>query len=251
VVLGVSRHVPGNGPLTARLIFIGEAPGENEERTGQPFVGAAGYRMFTEWMLPLGLNRQSIRVENLAEYRPPGNKIEAFGREYLEECMEHLHRRMAALVDPWLIVPTGNYALYALTGLGRVYWHRKEAAEARPGILDWRGSILQYVDRRNRCIKLIPMLHPAATFFGRSPGPPGETWCRRDLQRIKAELEFRDIKRPEREHYIKPSFLVPQYVEPTLPEVVQHLRTATFVSPQPGLCLSRGHSDPGVLEELV
>lgn len=199
------QQVYGEGPLSAKLIVIGEAPGYNEDREGRPFVGAAGYRL-GEWLSEVGLSRASLRIENVVEYRPNGNEIASFGKVALEAWMEDLHARLALLTDPWIIVPMGNYALYALTGLGQVFWHSKDGKQKRPGITKWRGSILEYQDRRGRTIKVIPTLHPAATFEGREPGPEGECWCRRDWLRIRQELEFREVRRPEREHLIKPTW---------------------------------------------
>lgn len=199
------QQVPGQGPQHAKMILIGEAPGYNEDREGIPFCGASGYRL-NEWLSSVGLGRSTIRIENVVEYRPPGNEIAAFGKVALEAWMEDLHARLALLTNPWLIVPMGNYALYALTGLGNVFWHSKDGKNTRPGIMKWRGSILDYTDRRGRVVKVIPTLHPAATFPGREPGPEGELWCKRDWQRIKAELEFREVRRPEREHLIKPTW---------------------------------------------
>lgn len=199
------QQVPGCGPMGARLVVIGEAPGYNEDREGVPFVGAAGYRQ-GEWWAGVGLSRAAIRIENVVEYRPPGNEIAAFGKVALEAWMEDLHARLAMLTDPWVIVPMGNYALYALTGLGSVFWHSRDGKNTRPGITKWRGSILEYTDRRGRTIKVIPTLHPAATFQGREPGPEGETWCKRDWVRIAQEVQFREVLRPEREHLIKPTW---------------------------------------------
>lgn len=197
------QQVSGEGPLSARVVLIGEAPGYNEDQQGRPFVGASGYRL-GEWLARVGLARHQVRIENVCEFKPPGDVLAAYGRECVQAWMEDLHRRLALLEDPYVLVPMGNYALYALTGFGSIPWHSKDGVHKRPGITKWRGSILSYTDRRGRTIKVIPTLHPAATFAGRSPGLEGELWCLRDFRRIVEEAQFRELRRPDREHFIKP-----------------------------------------------
>lgn len=194
------RHIKGWGDPRSRLIIIGEAPGEQEEEVGQPFVGASGQRL-REWMERVGLSRQDAYIDNVYQYRPPGNKIDTIDRATLEQWMGYLHERITALDDPWLLVPTGNYALYALTGKGKIYWHQRDGKEVRPGILDWRGSLLEYVDGHGRRIKCIPTIHPAATFRQ----PTLERACIVDWERIAAELAFRDLRRPVRHHDVRPT----------------------------------------------
>lgn len=198
------QQVHGEGPLDAKIVIIGEAPGEHEDREGRPFVGASGYRL-SEWLASVGLSRHQVRIENVCEYRPKGNVLAALGKDYILAWMEDLRARINLLHNPYVLVPTGNYALYALTGLGSVSWHSKDGKHNRPGATKWRGSILSHTDHRGREIKVVPTLHPASTFPGRSPGAEGETWCKRDWQRIADEAQFPELRRPEREHYIKPS----------------------------------------------
>lgn len=198
------QQVHGEGPLDAKIVVIGEAPGEHEDRDGRPFVGVSGYRL-SEWLSSVGLCRHHVRIENVCEYRPPGNVLAALGRDYVLSWMEDLRARINLLHNPYVLVPMGNYALYALTGFGAVPWHNKDGKHNRPGIMKWRGSILSHTDARGRVIKVVPTLHPAATLPGRAPGPEGETWCKRDWKRIADESAFTELRRPEREHFIKPT----------------------------------------------
>lgn len=194
------RRVEGWGSKSAKLVIIAEAPGEREDNVGQPLVGPSGFRL-NEWMAHVGLQRSDAYIDNLYQHRPPGNAIKAIDRITLEQWMGYLHERIADLEDPWVIVPTGNYALYALTGKGKVHWHMRDGREPRPGILDWRGSILEYTDLRGRVIKCIPTIHPAATFRQ----PSLERACVVDWERISHELAFRELRRPIRTHHIYPS----------------------------------------------
>lgn len=178
-------EVADDGPRWARLVLIGEAPGEREveARPPRPFLGAAGWRL-REWMDKVGLKREETYITNTFPFRPPGNKLEAVPWEERAPWIERLHDRLATLEDPWLVVPMGNHALKAITG--------------RVEITNWRGSILNYTDRRGRQIKVIPTIHPSATF--KMPGL--ERRCLHDWARIAADLGFREKRLPQRDHRI-------------------------------------------------
>src|SRR5574341_66300 len=180
------RRVGDDGPRTARVVLIGEAPGEQEVKSGRPFVGAAGHRL-REWMGDIGLRREEVYITNTFPYRPPGNKLEAVPREERAVEVAALHDRIAALEDPRLLVPMGNAALEAITGKG--------------SITKYRGSILAYTDRRGRQIKVVPTIHPAATF--RQPGL--ERACRHDWARVAAEAAYPEMWLPVRDHQIAPT----------------------------------------------
>lgn len=189
------RQVHGWGSLAARYILIGEAPSEREEEQGEPFVGASGWRL-KEWWAKAGLRREDFFIDNVCQYRPPHNNIDAFDTEYLKQWMSHLHERVAHLTDPFVLIPTGNYALYALTGKGKVKWHQKDGNALRAGITEWRGSILSYLDQHGRTIKVVPTIHPAATF--RQPDYEGV--CIRDWIKIAKEGTFKELNLPVRTH---------------------------------------------------
>jgi len=186
-----------DGSKSARLVLLGEAPGQHEAASGRPFVGPAGMKL-RDWWGEVGLQRSDFYIDNVYPYRPPNNKLEAVPRADVEAWVEDLHERLAQLDDPWLIVPTGNTALKALTGRGRWPW---ELRNAPPGITAHRGSIYHYEDRKGRSIKVIPTIHPAAVFRQAS----WEGRCVDDWRRISVDANFRDLRLPEREHFIKPS----------------------------------------------
>jgi len=191
------RQVLGWGNPNARYILIGEAPGESEELKGEPFCGASGYRL-NQWWQHANLTREDFYIDNVCQYRPPHNNIDAFDADYLKQWMSHLQQRIANLGDPYVLIPTGNYALYALTGKGKVKWHQTDGKSPRPGITDWRGSILSYTDLHGRTLKVIPTIHPAATF--RQPDLEGV--CIRDWIKIAKEGTFKDLNLPQRTHAI-------------------------------------------------
>lgn len=177
--------VRDDGSPAARIVLIGEAPGATEEATGRPFTGAAGFKL-NEWLTHAGLQRNDLYVTNVYPYRPAGNKIETVHPAELAQWVDQLHQRLAALHDPFVIVPTGNTALKALTG--------------KYGILKHRGSIYAY-EHDGRTTKVIPTIHPAAIF--RTPG--WERRCTADWARVSADALFRELRLPEREHLTRPS----------------------------------------------
>jgi uracil-DNA glycosylase len=139
-------EVHGVGPIPAKVMLIGEAPGVEEERTGLPFVGASGNeldRMLNE----AGLSRAECFVTNVSRLRPPGNDISEWiyrGKKapplgfvqwrgwWVNPAIAvgfKLLIKEIEVVKPEIIVPFGNLALWALTG--------------RYGISDWRGSQLE------------------------------------------------------------------------------------------------------------
>ena len=201
-------RVKGCGPMDATILLVGEAPGVSEALLGQPFVGLSGQRLFgggkeRGWVNEVGLHRGQFRIENVCEYCPPHTIADRWDKDTWLQWMEDLHERIARLDHLTLIIPTGNYALYALTGKGKVHWHTRDGKESRPGILDWRGSLLSYTDRRGRRRKVIPTPHPAATFPGRDPGL--EPVCKRDWKRIAAEAGSAELNIPVRTHIINPT----------------------------------------------
>ena len=201
-------RVKGAGPMDAPILLIGDAPAVPEVLWNGPFVGQGGQRLFgggkeRGWVVEAGLRREQFRLEYVCEYCPPHTIADRWDKDTWLQWMEDLHERIARLDHLVLIVPTGNYALYALTGKGKVHWHTRDGKESRPGILDWRGSLLSYTDRRGRRRKVIPTPHPAATFPGRDPGL--EPVCKRDWKRIAAEAGSVELNIPVRTHIINPT----------------------------------------------
>ena len=156
-------QVSGRGPTDASIVIVGEAPGADEVKAGQPFVGASGKEL--ERMLgESGIDPDSVYYTNVFRTRPPGNKIDEFfassktkakklgyiehrGKYLDEELLEHIEllRRDLRQLQPNVIVPVGNTPLWALTG--------------DTGITKWRGSELW--SSEHMC-KIIPTYHPAA-----------------------------------------------------------------------------------------
>jgi len=99
--------VPGEGNEHAELMFIGEAPGENEDRQGRPFVGAAG-KFLDELLALINLNRQDVYIANIIKCRPPGNR-DPLPDEILV-CKPWLDRQIK-IIDPRIIINLGRFSM--------------------------------------------------------------------------------------------------------------------------------------------
>jgi DNA polymerase len=136
---GRTRVVPGEGPEDAQLMFIGEAPGWNEDQQGRPFVGAAG--QFLEQLLAtIGLKRQQVVIANVIKCRPPGNR-DPLPEEILA-CRPWLQSQIE-IISPRMIITLGRFAMsmfFPGKSIGKIH-----------GIPEQRDGIIYF-----------PMYHPAA-----------------------------------------------------------------------------------------
>lgn len=131
--------VPGEGPLTPDIVICGEAPGAEEDESGQPFVGRAG-KLLNEILVAAGIHRDDVFILNAIKCRPPRNR-RPFPQE-IESCKPFLIQQLTYL-NPKVIIAMGNCALEALTGKGS-------------GVLTRCGVWESY-----NGIKLMPCLHPS------------------------------------------------------------------------------------------
>ncbi len=136
---GRTNAVPGEGSSTARLMFIGEGPGYNEDLQGRPFVGAAG-QFLNELLSSIGLRREEVYITNMVKCRPPDNR-DPFPGE-IAACGGYLDAQIAA-VAPDVIVPLGRHALGKWFPNGSIGSLRAKA-------------------RRFGDVTLFPLYHPAA-----------------------------------------------------------------------------------------
>ena len=136
-----TQVVFGAGDPHAQLMFVGEGPGEQEDLTGEPFVGRAG-RLLTGLIEGIGLDRDSVYIANVVKCRPPGNR-DPLPFE-IESCRGYLEAQLE-FVDPAVVVTLGNFATKLLL-------------DTKEGITRLRGRELPY---REHAV-LIPMLHPSA-----------------------------------------------------------------------------------------
>jgi uracil-DNA glycosylase len=102
-----SQAVYGDGSATAKIVFIGEAPGKKEDIVGKPFIGASG-KFLDEMLASIQLKREDIYITNIVKYRPPENRDPT--KEEILSCEAWLHAELK-LIQPKLIVTLGRYAL--------------------------------------------------------------------------------------------------------------------------------------------
>jgi len=160
--LGRSTVVFGSGSPRARLMFVGEAPGEDEDRQGLPFVGRAG-QLLTRIIEAIGLTREQVYIANVVKSRPPENRTPE--RDEVATCLPFLLRQIA-VIRPQLIVTLGNPATQALL-------------DTSVGITRLRGSFHDYPHLPG--IRVMPTYHPA--YLLRSPDKKRETW--EDLKKVR------------------------------------------------------------------
>jgi uracil-DNA glycosylase len=110
--LGESRTkaVPGEGNPNARIVFIGEAPGADEDAQGRPFVGRAG-KLLDKIIMAMGLRRQDVFIANILKCRPPGNRDPK--PDEIVQCVGFLHEQLL-LIQPEIIVALGAHAAKTL-----------------------------------------------------------------------------------------------------------------------------------------
>jgi len=101
-----TNTVPGNGNLDADILFIGEAPGRNEDLKGKPFVGKAG-KVFDELLESINLSRDDVFIANILKCRPPNNRNPLEGE--IKACTSYLNRQID-VIKPKIIVPMGSFA---------------------------------------------------------------------------------------------------------------------------------------------
>jgi DNA polymerase len=160
--LGRTQIVYGVGNETADLMFVGEAPGADEDVQGEPFVGRAG-QLLTKMIEAMGFARADVYIANVLKCRPPGNRNPE--PDEIDQCQPFLFRQIAS-IRPKVIVALGAFAARTLL-------------QTQDPISRLRGRVYEY-----RGAKLIPTFHPS--FLLRSPGYKREAW--EDLKKALAIL---------------------------------------------------------------
>ncbi|MGA8016550.1 MAG: uracil-DNA glycosylase [Candidatus Dormiibacterota bacterium] len=141
-----TQAVPGTGPASARIMAVGEGPGETEDRLGKPFVGAAG-NVLTRLLESIGLHRDDIYITNTVKCRPPGNRDPEPSE--VDTCAPFLDAQIE-IIEPDLILILGRHALARLLpGAG--------------GITQLHGRRVRRGDRI-----YVPLYHPAAALYNAS-----------------------------------------------------------------------------------
>lgn len=159
---GASGYVFGEGNPYSPVVFVGEAPGEEEDQLRRPFVGRAG-RYLNQKLEEVGLKREEIYITNVVKSRPPGNRKPTAGE--IQSCLAYLKKEIE-IINPKLIVCLGATALEGI--LGKSYQITKH-----------RGQFFEYP--YNRKIKVFLTYHPA--YILRNPNAEKEFL--EDLKKVK------------------------------------------------------------------
>src|SRR3989338_8364321 len=171
--------VVGKGNPNAEIMFVGEAPGRNEDEQGLPFVGAAGKNL-DKFLDKVGLSMNEIYVVNILKCRPPENR-----NPLPEEIKAHTPWLIEQIkqIKPKVICSLGNYSTKFFLADGNI-----NVMDKMPGITQIHGKI-KIIDFHGLKIKLIPLFHPAAIIYNRNLM---DLW-ERDMEIVKAESEQKKL----------------------------------------------------------
>lgn len=165
-----TKLVFGVGADETPLMFVGEAPGAEEDRRGEPFVGAAG-QLLDRMILAMGWTRETVYIANVLMCRPPGNRDPQ--PDEVSQCLPFLHKKIE-VIRPRIIVALGKPATHALLS-------------TTAPISALRGRFHEF-----RGIKVMPTFHPA--FLLRQPDRKRDAWS--DLKQVIEDLERIGVRSP-------------------------------------------------------
>src|ERR671923_390417 len=167
--------VPGEGQLSAKIMFIGEAPGRSEDEEGRPFVGAAG-RILDNMLKKAGIERSQVFITNIVKCRPPNNRVPK--EDELTACRPYLDRQIA-LIKPKVICILGKTAYSSLLGGSSISANR--------------GKIMERVGQ-----KYFLTFHPAAVIYNKDL----RYVLQEDLKKLAAEINKDEENKVSLEDYL-------------------------------------------------
>jgi DNA polymerase len=164
-----TNPVVGEGSVAAKIMFVGEAPGFNEDRTGHPFCGQAG-KILDELLSKIGIRREEIYITNILKCRPPKNRNPK--EEEIKSCSSYLDRQIE-IINPKIICCLGNFATsYIMKKFG--------LKDKIQGISKIHGQIFSYQSLFNS-INIIPLYHPAVATYN----PNMKAILKKDFEALK------------------------------------------------------------------
>ncbi len=162
-----TQAVYGDGNAEARVVFIGEAPGKNEDLGGQPFIGSAG-KFLDEMLEEIGMKREDIYITNIAKYRPPNNRDPE--PQEKKDCSEWLYKELS-IINPKLIVFLGRHSM-------NDFFPELKISDAH-------GKLIIKQFAHIPVTHFLPLYHPAAALYN---GGMRETLIK-DFKKITGALE--------------------------------------------------------------
>ena len=169
----------GKGNPEAKILFVGEAAGRNEDEQGIPFVGAAGKNL-DKLLAQVGLSLNDVYVTNILKYRPPENRA-----PLADEIKAHTPWLIKQIKDmkPKVICSLGNYATKFFLANGNV-----DLMDQQPGITSVHGKV-RMMEFEGMKIKLIPLFHPAAIIYNQKLKPEWD----KDMEIVKGETSQKTL----------------------------------------------------------
>ena len=168
---GRTHAVPGEGPVPARILLVGEAPGEKEDRSGRPFAGRAG-AVLNRLLASIGLSRNDVFITSILKCRPPENR-DPKGDE-IAACKPFLDRQIA-LLRPFVIVPMGRFSAGVIMGQFGVPGGR---------ISEIHGTAFR-AEAPHGPVVIFPVYHPAVV----THNPPLRRELEADFRKLNDILE--------------------------------------------------------------
>jgi len=171
--------VMGKGSPEAKIVFVGESPGRNEDLQGMPFVGGAGKNL-DKLLEKVGLSPDEVYIANILKYRPPENRDPL--PEEIKAHTPYLVKQIK-IIQPAIICSLGNYATKFFLAEGNA-----DRMNEQPGITSIHGKV-RVVNIDGMKIKLIPLFHPAAIIYNRKLT---ELW-EADMKVVKKEVSQKTL----------------------------------------------------------
>jgi DNA polymerase len=157
------KYVIGEGSLDAKIMFVGEGPGRDENRAGRPFVGRAG-QLLDKILNSVDISREEVYITNVVKCWPPNNRNPR--QDEIKACFPYLTSQIS-LINPKIIVTLGNFATKLLLN------------EQSKGITALRGNVFDWVGG----IKIVPMFHPSYLLRNYTVEARKATW--EDIKLVK------------------------------------------------------------------
>ncbi|MFP4045842.1 MAG: type-4 uracil-DNA glycosylase [Candidatus Aenigmatarchaeota archaeon] len=166
-----TNAVPGEGSYEAGIMFIGEAPGRQEDLEGRPFVGRAG-DILDDLLEKIGLERNEVYIANILKCRPPRNRDPK--KEEIKKCTPYLDKQIQ-LLDPRIIVPLGNFAAKYI--LEKYNFEKKSIGKVH-------GEVYEVSNLKGR-VTIVPQYHPAAATYD----PSKKDVLEEDFKGVERKIE--------------------------------------------------------------
>ncbi len=149
-----NKAVPGSGDYSAEIMFVGEAPGKNEDKEGKPFVGRAG-KILDELLENIGLERKEVFISNIVKHRPPENRDPT--NKEIKACVPYLDKQIDK-IKPKVLAPLGRFAMEYILSKYEISY----------GKISEDHGTTHKVNTLFGTMEIIPLYHPAVVLYQRS-----------------------------------------------------------------------------------